>query len=82
MKNSRVASALETAEGRVIAGDRDDLQTKLGKAVVEKLKIQGKEEMASQHIEQLEATLDLTDKKHRVEVYMCCYVTICVNDYV
>lgn len=78
VKNSRVASALETAEGRFTAGDRDDLQTRLDKAALEKNEMQGKEAKASQHIGELQATIDLADKQHRSKVYICCFILICV----
>ena len=67
---SRVASSLETAKGRIIAGDRDHLQKQIGILSREKIKLLSSEAAESNRADDLEATLDSTRLSHHSEVLM------------
>ena len=67
---SRVASSLETAKGRVIAGDRDHLQKQIGILSRENLKLVSSEAAESERADYLEATLETTRLSHHSEVLM------------
>ena len=73
---SRVASSLETAKGRIIAGDRDHLQKQIGILSRENSKLSSSEAAESERADELEATLETTRLSHHSEVLMGVYCEI------
>ncbi len=67
---SRVASSIETAKGRIIAGDRDYLQKQIGILSRENLKLLSSEAAESERADDLEATLETNRLSHHSEVLM------------